>query len=119
MLIGAFFSWWYGKGWKHAVRAFPLRLKGTSELFSVSQLLRTLFQPWRRIVTVPGDSFDDKLHAWGDNLVSRGIGFVVRAFVLIAAFLSLVIVGCLTAAEIVIWPLAPVAVPLLLVKGLI
>ncbi len=119
MLIASFFGWWYGPGWRHALNSFGLRIKGISELFSVQQLLRTLFQPWRRIVTVPGSSFEDKLRAWGDNLVSRGIGFVVRSCVLLAAVCTLTAVSLVTVAEIIVWPLVPVLAPVLIVKGFI
>ena len=119
MLIGSFFSWWYGPGWRHALNSFGLRIKGLSELFSVQQLLRTVFQPWRRIVTVPGSSFEDKLRAWGDNLVSRGIGFVVRSAVLLAAAITITAVSVVTAGEIIVWPLVPILAPVLIVKGLV
>lgn len=119
MLIGAFFSWWYGQGWKHAANALPRRIKATTELFSAKQLLGTLFQPWRRITTVPGESFDDKLRAMGDNLVSRCVGFVVRTAVLLAATCSIVVIGAFSLVEIVVWPFVPIAVPVLIVKGII
>ena len=119
MLIGSFFGWWYGRGWKQAFTSLSRRIKGISELFSAKQLLKTLFQPWRRITTIPGASLEDKLQAWGDNLISRCVGFTVRSAVLLAAFVMLVIVGVLTIAEIIAWPFLPLAVPLLIVKGLV
>ncbi len=79
--------------------------------FSVSQLLRTLFQPWRRIITYPGASLDAKMKAWGDNAVSRGIGFVVRFSVLVAALIATVCILIFTAVEIVVWPLLPLLIP--------
>ena len=60
--------------------------------FSVIQLTRTLFAPWRRIITYPGASIDEKFKAWGDNVFSRMIGFVVRLGVLIAAFFASLLV---------------------------
>jgi hypothetical protein len=119
MLIGSFFSWWYGRGWKQTASSLGPRLEQVSINFSVEQLLRTLFEPWRRIVTYSGASLDARLRAWGDNLFSRCVGFVVRSLVLFAAFLSSIIVGLLTLAEILIWPLLPPAVPLLLILGVL
>jgi len=119
MLIMSFFGWWYGRGWKHAFDSLGLRLRGTAELFSVKQLLQTWFEPWRRIVSVPGSSFEDKLRAWGDNMVSRGVGFVIRTFILFAALVSTIAVGSLTVAEIIVWPLVPIATPIMIVGGLL
>jgi hypothetical protein len=79
--------------------------------FSVVQLLKTLFQPWRRIVTYPGASLDAKMKAWGDNAVSRAVGFFVRFSVLVAALVTAVFIVIFTAAEIVVWPLLPLMIP--------
>ncbi|HVX56132.1 MAG TPA: hypothetical protein VHA37_00210 [Candidatus Saccharimonadales bacterium] len=119
MLVLSFLSWWYGRGWKEVLTSFGPRLRSVLENFSVVQLLRTLFEPWRRIVTSPGSSLADKFHAWGDNMVSRGVGFTVRAGVLIGAALAVVLVIILTAVELVIWPLLPLAVPGCLIVGLL
>jgi CBS-domain-containing membrane protein len=118
MLFVAFFSWWYGTGWRQVMASFGPRLTGVAEIFSVGQLLRTLFAPWRRIITYPGASLADKWHAWGDNMVSRVIGFVVRIFVIFAALVTIAAIAVLTAIEIVVWPLLPLAIPGCLIAGL-
>jgi hypothetical protein len=113
------FSWWYGAGWKGTLGATSKRLRGLADMFSVDILVATLFAPWKRVVTYPGASFDAKLRAFGDNLVSRCVGFFVRAAVLIAAcvaFLFLLVVGLL---ELVLWPLTPLAGVALIVVGLV
>lgn len=117
MLVAAFFSWWYGPGWAGVAASFSSRLRAISAVFSVQQLLGTLFAPWRRIVTYPGAGLDAKLRAWADNLFSRMVGFVVRLLVLFAAFLIMVAVMVVTAIELVIWPFVPLAVPGLLLAG--
>lgn len=119
MLILSFFSWWYSSGWKQVFDNFMPRIRNVANSFSVSQLLRTLFAPWRRIISYPGASLNDKMRAWGDNLFSRIIGFIVRLGVLLTAFLTLAVVGLLTAAELIIWPLLPLAVVGCLIAGLV
>jgi hypothetical protein len=119
MLVLSFFSWWYGRGWKLVWVSFGPRLGSVANNFSVSQLLGTLFAPWRRIITYPGASLNEKFRAWGDNLFSRIIGFIVRLGVLLAACVTLLAVALLTAIEMVIWPLLPLAVPGCLIAGLI
>jgi hypothetical protein len=118
MLVLSFFSWWYGWGWRLVFNSFGPRLRGVMNGFSVVQLLGTLFAPWRRIITYPGASLEDKMRAKFDNLFSRIIGFVVRAGVLLAAVVTLLVVALLTGIEVVVWPLLPLAVPGCLIAGL-
>jgi hypothetical protein len=119
MLVASFFSWWYGDGWARVMHSLGPRCRSVLDSFSVKQLMRTLFAPWRRIITYPGRSLEDRFRALGDNLFSRAIGFVVRIIVLLAAGAALLLVTVLTVMEIVIWPLLPVAVPGCLIAGLI
>lgn len=54
--------------------------------FSITQLVRTLFAPWKNIITVddkPGFSLDRFLKKAGDNFASRLIGFMVRSSILL------------------------------------
>jgi len=119
MLVGSFLGWWYGAGWRKVARSLGPRAQGVLDSLSVKQLLKTLFQPWRRIITYPGRSLEDRFRAIGDNLVSRVIGFAVRSIVLLAAVTMLVLVAILTVLEIIIWPLLPLAVPGCLIAGLV
>lgn len=117
MLVLAFFSWWYGQGWLGVAKNIGPRLQGIAASFSAAQLVRTLFQPWRRIITYPGDSLGAKLRAWGDNVFSRAVGFVVRTLVLFAALMVLLVALVFSIIEVVVWPLLPPAVPILLIMG--
>jgi hypothetical protein len=119
MIVLAFFSWWYGRGWREAGHNLSKRINTVSRTFSVQLLLRTLFSPWRRIISYPGANLAAHIRAWGDNLVSRVIGFFVRLIVLIAAFVSSCIIIALTLVEIVVWPLLPPAIVACLVLGVI
>lgn len=119
MLVVAFFSWWYGKGWQGVAKSIGPRLSSVAATFSVSQLIRTLFAPWRRIITYPGDSIGERLRAWGDNIFSRAIGFVVRLIVLFAALVAMIVVLVFSVVEVIVWPLLPPAVPVLLVMGVV
>lgn len=109
MLI-AFFKWWYGDGWLSTFVSLAKRAKKIDDSFSTSTLLRTLFAPWRRIISYPGTGLDAKIRAAIDNLFSRAIGFVVRILVLLAAAVMLIITALLSLIEILIWPLLPLCV---------
>ena len=119
MLILSFFSWWYGRGWQQVAKSLTSRVRGVANAFSVQQLLRTLFAPWRRIMSYPGASLGDRLRAWSDNVFSRVVGFVVRLLVLFTALVTVIVVAALTVIELVLWPLLPLAVPGCIVAGII
>lgn len=101
--------WWYGPGWLAAVNKMGTRAAGVGKSFSVGRLFGTLFEPWRRIVTVSDRTISSKLHAAGDNFISRMVGFVVRLLVLLTAGILLLLVGVGSMLEIVLWPLLPPA----------
>lgn len=113
------FIWWYGQGWRRVYREAADRVVRVAHLFSVPILVRTLWSPWRRIVTLPGASFDAKLRAFGDNMVSRTIGFTVRILVLFTAAIILLFTGLAGILYVLAWPLVPIAIPLLVVRGLL
>jgi hypothetical protein len=119
MLVVAFFSGWYGRGWQGVAKNIGPRIRNIAATFSVNQLLRTLFQPWRRIITYPGDSLGAKIRAWGDNVFSRAVGFVVRSIVLFAALIVMIFTLLFSIIELIIWPLLPPAVPILLIMGVV
>ena len=119
MLIVAFLQWWYGPGWRDASSRLTSRLRMTYLSFSVPILLRTMFAPWRRIITPPGSSLDQRLKAIADNMVSRAVGFTVRLMALLAAALILAGYTVFGGILVVLWPLLPILGPALIVGGLL
>jgi hypothetical protein len=119
MLAVAFIRWWYGAGWKTLARNVERRAQRTIDSFSVPTLVRTLFAPWKRIVTKPGAGIDAHLRAIGDNAISRLVGFTVRLTVLLSAGVSLMVLMLLGVVQIVLWPLLPPAAIILIIGGLL
>jgi len=119
MLALEFFTWWYGQGWRDVVRQAGKRFSSVTEAFSVGTLLRTLFAPWRRIVTYAGSGLDAYMHAAVDNAVSRFIGFLIRVVALLAALLMLVVTALLGCFIIILWPLLPLLAVGLIVRGIL
>ena len=99
--------------------SFTKRLTRVIEDFSIGLLLKTLFSPWKRIITNPGRSIEDRFRAAGDNAFSRVVGFFVRLLVIITGLGAMLIVALLTLVEIILWPLVPLMVPGFIVIGLI
>jgi hypothetical protein len=115
----SFLSWWYGPGWHQVFSSFNKRINAVAATFSVKQLLRTLFAPWRRIITYPGATLSEQIKAWGDNVFSRTVGFFVRLLVLFAALLVTLIVAFITMLEMVVWPILPIGIVGFLIAGVI
>jgi hypothetical protein len=117
MFLVAFVQWWYGPGWRDTANRLSVRLEQTYLTFSVPILLRTMFAPWRRIITYPGASIGDRLRAVLDNLISRGVGFCVRLMALIIAALIIATYVLLGGILLIIWPVMPLLGPALIVGG--
>lgn len=110
LMISTLVLWWYGDGWRKALRRTPARLDAIVQQFSVQQLSRTLFDPWRRIVSGGGRNLQERLQDGLGNAVSRFVGFFARLFVLITAGVALIVVSVAGLIEIVAWPLMPLAI---------
>jgi hypothetical protein len=119
MLALTLLSWWYRPGWAKVGRDGGRQLQALAASFSVAMLLRTLFAPWRRIISYPGAGMGAHLRAAVDNAISRLVGFVVRIFVLLFAVVMLVVTAVLTGLELVAWPLLPPAAIILIIWGLV
>lgn len=117
MLALEFFTWWYGQGWQQLAKNMQRRIAKTSSMFSVPILLRTLFAPWKRIITYPGAGLDAKVRAFSDNMVSRAVGFCVRLLVLLTAGIMLLLVSFVALIELIVWPFLPLLLLATLVKG--
>lgn len=109
-MLMAFFSWWYGEGWRRQMVRLSRRMAGLLDTFSFDLLLRTLFQPFRQISSgrVQG-SLSVQFQAVVDKLISRMIGSMIRVVMLLVGVLSVIVVGLFCLLELLIWPFLPVA----------
>jgi len=117
-MIFELLSWWYGPGWVQAIKRIYKWAHDISLALSAGQLIRSLFEPWRRIVSTGGRSLDVKIKNFLDNLVSRAVGASVRILVLItagAAMVAAVIFGLFVA---VVWPLTPLLILYSVYRGI-
>ena len=119
MLLVAFIHWWYGPGWRDTAGRLTTRIQETYLTFSVPILLKTLGQPWKRIVTLPGRSIGEKARAIIDNLISRVVGLIVRLCALAAASIIISVYLLIGATLLILWPAIPLLGPILIVGGLV
>lgn len=87
--------------------------------FSVMTLLKTLFSPWKRIVSTGAKGIDAKVQATLDNLVSRMVGFFTRLMVLIAALVMTTGTVIMSVSIAIIWPLIPLLAVYCIFRGII
>ena len=120
MLIISFFHWWYGAGWKQQFVDYRTRVERISELFSIDILLKTMFSPWKQIVTHAraDQSFKAKQAAFVDNIVSRVVGFFVRLFTLITGVVAILAVVIFGFILVLLWPIIPILPAILIIVSL-
>ena len=118
MVITEMFVWWYSKGWGVFIQKLRTSFASLTDFFSMSSLLRTLFQPFRQISAESASadsSLDLKFHMFLDRLVSRFIGFFSRLILLLAGVIIITVGGLLSLVLIILWPV----LPLLPIVGLV
>ena len=111
MLIFSMLGWWYSRGWAWITKYFlVVRNKRILEFFSVTDLLKTLFAPFRQ------DSIDTKraplglkLQALGGNVVSRVLGFLIRLALILAGLVITLLNTVIGVILVLVWPLLPFA----------
>jgi ATP-dependent Clp protease ATP-binding subunit ClpA len=114
-----YFTWHYSEGAKSYLRIWKNYLEFFWRYFSISLLLYTLFYPWRRDITFRGPGFDPKefLEALSFNLISRGVGAVVRLITIVAGLIIEAAVFGFGAFFFLVWLVLPFLVLALLFLG--
>jgi ATP-dependent Clp protease ATP-binding subunit ClpC len=106
-----FLAWHYSEGLTYYFKSWMNTIGYVNHSFSIPLLLRTLFSPYKRLITAetgPGFDMSKRFQVLTYNLISRGIGAIVR-FILIWVGLILLLVSVLGgAAGYLFWVLLPV-----------
>ena len=119
MLALEFFKWWYGQGWLKFFNDIKKKITNKFKAFSAPILLRTLFAPWRRIISYPGAGLGNHFQALIDNFISRVVGFSVRLLTLFAVAITTTLLGIAGCIGLVLWPLLPFGCVFLIIKALV
>jgi hypothetical protein len=120
VLLLDFFAWYYSSSLSSLIRIWGNYLAANLHFFNILQLLKSLFSPWHRDLTDYGRGFDlgRYMRIWSLNMVSRGIGFLIRTVtILIGLFLELVILF-MGVIFLMFWLVAPAVVALALFMGI-
>lgn len=114
-----YFSWWYGQGMVDFYQAILVMTGKIYAYFSVTTLVRTLFDPWKRDnYSVENASLQARLKIALDNLLSRLIGFVIRIFTMLFGFFVTIAFFLFTVLILVLWLTLPVVVLFLIINGI-
>jgi len=109
MIISDLVVWWYSGGLRFFSSKLFEKLKNTLDFFSIFDLLRTLFSPFRQISAEGTSSLalDARLRAFLDRLFSRFFGAFVRIFIILVGTILLFIQFIFSLGLILIWPFLP------------
>lgn len=115
--LSKFFVWWYSEG---LVRLFKYQgafLRYLTNMFSVRESVLHLFAPWKRLVGARRPGLDGIRDWILDNLVSRGIGFILRLFLLLIYAISFCVWFIGSGIFLIIWITWPALIPVLIIWG--
>jgi hypothetical protein len=121
MFLVGIFKWWYGVGWLSRLSILKERLAASADLFSIGQLIKTLFSPFRQISAgrVAG-SIGEQLRAFADRSISRLVGAFVRGFMIIFGSVAISLQFIFGILVLIIWlvmPALPVVGLVMMVVG--
>ncbi len=111
MLIVAFLRWWYAPGWAFAFkRLISGRLTNVANFFSIKDLAKTLFAPFRQdSIELKNAPAGLRIQALGENLISRFLGLLIRLSLIAVGLISLIFTLLLGLVLFLAWPLLPLS----------
>jgi hypothetical protein len=118
MIIIDAVSWWYGWGWLHVFEVMKRRLARLYNIFSIRQMLKTLFAPWKEDRVTGAQGLDQMMRALVMNTVARLIGFSVRTMIILFWALISIVMLVVGIVVFVIWPLTPLLIIGLILMGI-
>lgn len=105
MIIKNYFLWHYSRAIKHRFIFWKNLLWFFAQFFSLALLLKTLFQPFKRL----------RDESFIVNAIMRVVGFLLRSFVIILGTITEIIVITIGILELIVWLLMPFLIAPLIV----
>jgi len=105
-----FFTWFVSRGLLLYADFWLFLFRFVFHFFSIPALIRTLFSPWKRLVSSPSGSvlnIGSQIESLSFNIISRGMGVVVRVFLIGIALVLLALVALVGAAGFIVWVFIP------------
>lgn len=106
-----FLLWHYTKGLKFYISRWLSYFDWINHYFSVPLLIKTLFAPWKRLIVVdrsPGFNLQKIMEKFTFNIISRGIGAIVRFSLFWVGLILIIFVYIAGILGLLIWLIIPV-----------
>ncbi len=116
-LISHYLHWHYTRAFVEIFGLWKNTLWFCKEFFSFEVLIKTFFQPWKRLKEEGGGGIAGFFEGFVVTTIMRVIGMIMRLFVLIVGLLAL---GLCTSAGVIligVWPILPILVAFIFVAG--
>lgn len=116
----ALFLWWFryvpGRIWEISTKT----ISKIYDFFSISLLLSTLTQPWKRDeIDSSNASLDVKLRIWMMNLVSIFVGFSIRSMTILFGLVTISLTSISAIVSLAIFCLLPIFSIFMIYKGIL
>lgn len=114
-----FFIWYYNQGIHELLEIWKNFLLFFWRYFSIWELIKTLFSPWRKDVSMKtwrGFNPQKMVELFIANIFSRIIGAIVRIFVILSGLVFFLVTVFFGLFIVVIWIMIPFVVSFLLIK---
>ena len=118
-IILQFWKWYYSGAIKSLLNIWRNFIIFVREYYSIPLLFRTLFSPWRRDITryKKGFSLKNFFETLSFNLISRGLGFLIRSITIFIGLICLLLVVLLGISIIILWIILPAILLFLIFIG--
>ena len=113
--------WHYTSAFAEMWHVFKNFVWFTVHFFSIPQLMRSWFAPWKRITEDRGNSlsFEDLASYVVINLFSRVVGMILRSTIILSGLVALLLLITLGLLTFIFWLLAPACLIVSLYFGLV
>lgn len=108
-LLGNYFVWHYTRAYRELIHIEENILWFLFHFFSLPELTRTFFAPWKRLGENYGSIFDTEefFAALVTNILMRIVGISMRIIIISAGCFVLIVASCGALLLLVLWTILP------------
>jgi hypothetical protein len=119
VLLLKYITWHFFGATKSLIQGWGNILWFNYNFFSIGILVRTFFNPWRRITWDYGRGFDigRYLFVFASNLISRILGAIMRTFLIVAGLAVQVFLIISMIITVCVWIILPALIPFAFAYG--
>lgn len=120
-LLGNYFVWHYSRAYRELIHIERNILWFLYHFFSLPELTRTFFAPWKRLGEEPASIFDTEefFSALIINTLMRIVGISMRLIIIVSGSIVLVIVALGSLLLLLVWTVLPFIIAFAFVTGII